>query len=484
MLTVSPSTSKAPRFRILSVTTRGSGSGAERVAWNLYAGYRGRGHASWLAVGGRACDDPGVFEIPNDSTRSAWARLWYSAARPLFPREKAHPWVRRLRLLVSGIGDPARAAAQILGHEDFHYPGTAGLLELTPEPPDVVHAHNLHGGYFDLRRLPRLSHRVALVLTLHDAWLLSGHCAHSFGCERWRTGCGRCPDLSIYPAITRDATASNFRRKRRIYTTSRLFVATPSKWLEERVAGSMLGPAATECRVIPNGVDLGTFAPGDSAEARKTLGLPRDDLILLFAANGILHNRWKDFETIRRAASRVSQALPRRDVLVLALGEDAPPERFGGAEIRFLPYQADHAAVAAYYRSADLYIHAARAETFPNTVLEALACGTPVVATAVGGVVEQVRGLRLAGAVSGPGVHGALDGTGVLVPQGDAEALAAAIAALARDDGLRRRLAQNADRDARTRFDREAQVDAYLEWFHEILNRIAAAPVLGGTDGG
>ena len=469
-----PSPPSSRPLRILSVTTRGAGSGAERVAWGLFAGYRSRGHASWLAVGSRASADADVFEIPNDSFRSAWSRLWYSASRPLLHRERKHRWARPVRLLLAGIGDPARAAAQFLGHEDFHYPGTRSLLELPPAMPEIVHAHNLHGGYFDLRQLPILSRRVPFVLTLHDAWLLSGHCAHSFECERWLSGCGRCPDLTIYPAVARDATASNFRRKQRIYEASRLFVAAPSRWLANRLAGSMLAPVARECRVIPNGVDLGTFTPADRGVARTRLGLPGDALILLFAANGIRQNRWKDFQTLRQSVARASLSLRGRPVLLLALGEDAPAERIGDAEIRFLPYQVDQNVVATYYQAADLYVHAARAETFPNTVLEALACGTPVIASAVGGVLEQVHGLGLRGTHPTQEVHDTANGTGVLVAPGDPEALATSVVVLANDSNLRRRLGENAARDAHTRFSRDTQVDAYLEWFREIRERVVA----------
>ena len=483
MLAVVPPLGDSRPLRILSVTTRGAGSGAERVAWDLFVGYRSRGHASWLAVGSRASADAGVFEIPNDASRSAWSRLWYSASRPLRRREGAHRWARPIRLVLAGIGDPARAAAQLLGHEDFHYPGTRHLLELPPEMPEIVHAHNLHGGYFDLRQLPLLSRRVPLVLTLHDAWLFSGHCAHSFDCQRWLIGCGRCPDLTIYPAVARDATASNFRRKRRIYEASSLFLAAPSRWLADRLANSMLAPAARECRVIPNGVDLETFAPADRAVARARLRLPGDALILLFAANGIRQNRWKDFQTLRRSVARVSLSLRGRPVLLLALGEDAPAERAGDAEIRFLPYEVDHDVVATYYQAADLYVHAARAETFPNAVLEALACGTPVVASAVGGVLEQVCGLGLRGADPTQGVHGTADGTGVLVAPGDPEAMAASVVVLAHDPDLRRRLGENAARDAHARFDRDTQVDAYLAWFCEIQERVAA-PAAGAAHGG
>src|SRR3990172_6801419 len=102
------------------------------------------------------------------------------------------------RGLGEAVADRARWAARLRGREDFNFPGTAALLELPGRTPDALHLHNLHGGYFDLRALPALTARVPAVLSLHDAWLLSGHCAHSFDCGRWETGCGECPALWIY----------------------------------------------------------------------------------------------------------------------------------------------------------------------------------------------------------------------------------------------------------------------------------------------
>ncbi|WP_292517443.1 glycosyltransferase [Methanoculleus sp.] len=325
------------------------------------------------------------------------------------------------------------------------------MLDLTPEPPDILHCHNLHGGYFDLRALPHLSHQVPTVLTLHDAWLLSGHCAHSFGCERWKTGCGDCPALSIYPAIRKDATAYNWQRKAEIYRMSRLYVVTPCRWLMDKVEESMLKPGIVASGVIPNGVDLGIFHPADRAEARRELGLPHGAKVLLFAANGIRKNIWKDYRTLQSTLEMIAKTGTK--VLCIALGEAAPPERISNIEIRFIPYQKDPRKVACYYQAADLYLHPARADTFPNTVLEALACGTPVVASAVGGIPEQI-------------VEGR---TGFLVPVGDARAMAGRVLELLEDEELRQRMGWEAAEDAARRFGLERMAREYLAFYRTIL---------------
>ncbi|HEV8634536.1 MAG TPA: glycosyltransferase [Chloroflexota bacterium] len=462
LTTESPSTPPPPSVAarprpILQVSTSDVGGGAEKIAWNLHRAYRARGYESWLAVGSSRSSADRVVTIPNDADRGTWARGVIGAAnllRPLVGRVRG-AWLAR-HLLVDYLAEPRRALERARGHEDFAFPATWRLLTLPPERPDILHGHNLHGGYFDLRALPWLSHQLPVVLTLHDAWLLSGHCAHSFECERWRTGCGHCPDLTIYPAVPRDATAENWRRKQAIYARSRLYVATPSAWLADRVRASMLAAATADLRVIPNGVDRTVFRPHDQAAARAELGISHGAPVLLFAANGIRRNIWKDYRTLRAAIARLAAQEPDLPLLLLGLGENSPPERIGEAQVRFVPHQRDPAVVARYYQAADLYVHAARVDTFPTTVIEALACGVPVVATAVGGIPEQVRPL--------PDERP----TGILTPPGDAAAIARAVADLLRDQPLRRRLAANAAADAAQRFDLERQVDTYLSWYGEV----------------
>lgn len=437
--------------------------GAQKVAWNLFRFYRELGQQSYLAVGYKSLDDPDILPVSHDEDRNGWSRFWWRAHAHMERIDRNG----RLSRLARKLAEPAALVDTLQGIEDFHFPGTWRLLEMPPYPPDILHCHNLHLGYFDLRALPWLSHRVPTILTLHDAWLLSGHCAHSCGCERWRIGCGECPDLTLYPDVRRDSTALNWERKRQLYTKSRLYVATPSRWLMEKVEHSILALGIMESRVIPNGVDLTVFHPAEKVASRKTLGLPADAKVLLFAANGVRQNPWKDYELLRAAITRVASHEGESEIVFVALGEAGSHERIGRGEIRFVSYESSPQRVACYYQAADLYVHAAKVDTFPNTVLEALACGTPVVATAVGGIPEQVR--RLAPENDSLRGYGVEQATGVLTPAKDIEALAAAMELLLCDELLRRRMSENAARDARQRFDLNRQVNGYMDWYREIL---------------
>jgi len=453
-------------LRVLTVAPSNHRGGAQRVAVQLFHKYLKNGHDSWLAVGSCRNRNERTIVIPNDLC-GGWQGFWWKVERWLEGMQGRLRGSSRLRRMVRDIADPRRIWERFNGIEDFRFPGTWKLLSITPEPPDVLHIHNMHGDYFDLRALPWLCQRVPVILTLHDMWPITGHCAHSFECERWKTGCGQCPDLSIYPAVKRDATAYNWRRKRDIYAQSRLYVATPSRWLMRKVEQSILAPAVQEAQVIPNGIDLSVFRTAEDRRAvRAALGLPPDAKILLFAAHGIRRSLWRDFEMMRAAVALVARRMDGQSVLFLALGDDAPPEHIGRATVQFVPYQKDPKVVARYYQAADVYVHAARADTFPNVVLESLACGTPVVATAVGGIPEQVKPLE---GWNGETFERCKEPTGALVPPGDAEAMADAVVALLTNGALQKRLGENAAEDARKRFDLEQQVNEYIEWYRAII---------------
>jgi glycosyltransferase involved in cell wall biosynthesis len=285
-----------------------------------------------------------------------------------------------------------------------------------------------------------LSRRVPVVLVLADSWLFTGHCACPLGCERWQLGCGSCPDLAIPPAVERDATARNWQRKRRIVQDSRLFVVAPSRWLLDRARSSLLAPAIEDARVVVNGVDLDVFTPGSGARARARLGVDPAATMLLHVATDGAENPFKDFATVRAAVRRLG--LVGAPVELVVVGRAGPTELLaGGTRVHHRPRCDSQRDLADLYRAADVYVHAAHEESFCLTAAEALACGTPVVAAAGGGLPEVVD-------------H---DRTGLVVGPGDVAGLAAAVRALINDPDRRARMGTTGADDA-PRFDQRRMV--------------------------
>lgn len=443
-------------MNLLQVTTLDARGGAADVARGLHRELLRRGHRSAMAVGQKLGSDPNVHRIRQRQGRNLWEAFWHQLSDAAGNRLLGKPGGWKLRTLFHRMARPRSALDWWRGREDYRYAGADQLFDAIPFEPDLVHLHNLHGGYFDLRELSTLSRRRPTVVSLHDMWLFTGHCAHSLDCERWRSGCGSCPYLKVYPALRTDGTAENWRRKQNIYRDSRLHVSAPSQWMIDMVPDSVLGPAAVETRVIPNGVDVQVFRPAAKPAVRERLGLRPERSVAVCAANNLREAPYKDFATLHRALEILGRE-HGLDVLLLAVGGDGDSKRFGSAELRFVPYQRDQERLVAYYQAADVYLHAARAETFGKTLIEAMACGRPVVATEVGGIPEVVE----------EGV------TGHLTPPGDSRTMAARVRDLLDSPERLYQFGEAARRRALSQFRLERQVGAWVEWYEELVDGAA-----------
>lgn len=441
----------------LSIAQIGSadeGGGAATVARGLMSGYAARGHRVWHVVGRKRGDDPNVVLLPDDD-RLAYRLSGYAAAQRALRRLAARFPNRGLGLISRSLRlatHPGVIRSRRRGLEDFDFPGSAECIDNLGGTPDIVHGHNLQGDYFDLRALVAISARVPTMLTLHDMWLLTGHCAYALGCDRWKRGCGDCPDLQLDPPIQRDATRENLRRKQDVFARSTLHVVTPSRWLADQVRDSLLAPVVKTVTVIPNGVDTTVFNPAGRIAARAALGLRADAFVVLLTT-GSHGSMWKDDGTLKDCVRRLSELRLSKPIQFVTVGRDSAV--VAGSPTLAVPFQHDARMMAKYFQAADLYLHAARADTCPLTVLEAMACGTPVVATRIGGIPEQVD-----------------ERTGVLVAPRNGREMADAVERILNDEDRRLTLGDNAARAVAEKFTLDRQVDAYLAFYRSLLERL------------
>lgn len=320
---------------------------------------------------------------------------------------------------------------------------------------DIINFHNLHGRYFNYLALPHLTKHKPAVMTLHDMWSFTGHCAYSYQCDRWQTGCGKCPDLLTYPAAHRDSTPIEWRLKRWAFNQSKITIVAPSRSLYTQAQNSLL----RNCPIvhIPHGIDLEQYQPLGKEMCRKLLGLPSEKNILLFSATHLNDPR-KGFDLFCRALLLLPDSI-KDDLLILSFG-DGNADKLGeiGLPTVHLGFLCSDRDKAIAYSAADLFVFPSRADIFGLVALESMACGTPIIAFQVGGVSDLVQ----------PGI------TGYLAYPEDFVGLSDKITNLLEDKQERDRLSHSCRTVAQQQYSLQKQAQSYMSLYQEILDRQAA----------
>ena len=151
--------------------------------------------------------------------------------------------------------------------------GTKELIGYLKEfQPDIVHLHNLHKFCINLPLLFDYlkESKVKVIWTLHDCWSFTGKCPHFVmeKCDKWKTGCHHCSELSSYPLSRVDNSKKMYLKKKEWFCgIENMTIVTPSNWLAGLVKQSFLGEYET--KVIHNGIDLSVFKPTESDFRKK-----------------------------------------------------------------------------------------------------------------------------------------------------------------------------------------------------------------------
>lgn len=258
--------------------------------------------------------------------------------------------------------------------------------EVSDYSPDLIHLHGIGHGFLSLNNLKKISK--PLIWTMHDSWAFTGGCHLPASCDRYQFNCGRCPQLNA--RHEHDLSRWGWHRKSSCWHKLDVTFVAPSNWLAKCARSSSL-LASMPIEVIPNGIDTLRFAPGDRAIARAALGLPQEGLILLYGASSFLRDDNKGFLYLKNALSLIARSLGRKSLTVALFGD----RNYQDTEIDGFPVKSFGAIAAdekliSLYRAADLFVLPSLQENLPNTVMEAMSCGTPCVAYDVGGVSDLI----------------------------------------------------------------------------------------------
>jgi glycosyltransferase involved in cell wall biosynthesis len=323
---------------------------------------------------------------------------------------------------------------------------------------DVVQLHWI-SEFLDYQRFFKaLPKSVPLVWRLSDMNPFTGGCHYSGDCGRFEKTCGCCPMLKSERED--DLSRAIWTRKKNSLgrlPSDRLHIVALNQWMAGQVKrSSLLG--RVECNVIPNGVDLDTFKPVRSAAAREALGIPSGRRVVAFVADSVSNIR-KGFNLLLEALHSLRA---RQDLFLLILGssQNLPPIS--------LPYlTVGHIRATAFlrqiYSAADVFVISSLEDNQPNTVLEAMACGTPVVGFRAGGIPEMVEDGR----------------TGLLASQGNVTELARAIDFLLDHEQERTEMSGRGRKRAEEVFSRDGQVQKYLDLYLRLVASKETMKTLG-----
>ena len=338
----------------------------------------------------------------------------------------------------AGLNDITRLSTFKLSQDSFF------------QQASVLNFHNLHSDFFSYLALPKLTRLKPAVWTLHDMWSFTGHCAYSYDCDRWQTGCGQCPNLGEEPMVQRDATALEWKLKNWTYDRAKMTIVAPSRWLCEQAKQGLLG--RFDVRHIPYGIDTEIYKPLDPQHCRHVLGIPPGKRVLMFGAQSLTNAR-KGSDLLFESLAALPPSLKANTLLLTFGSGDAQKLETLGMETIGLGYVSSDRIKAILFSAADAFVFPTRADNLPLVLQESIACGTPMVSFRVGGVPDMVR----------PGI------TGLLAEPASAQDLTLKIVEMLEADEQRENMRKNCRAIALKEYPLALQRDRYVELYQQLL---------------
>lgn len=255
---------------------------------------------------------------------------------------------------------------------------------------DLIILHWVCGTYLSVRGIKRiLALNKPVLMVCHDSWFFTGGCHVRLGCKKYTEHCYACEQLKSKKRY--DWSYKLFEAKRNFFKADNLTIISPSSWMDRSVAESRIFRNHKHY-IIPNPIDASLYYPSDKNSKRDMYNISNDNYIMIFGAVNAVTTPYKGYRQLIAALDVLeSKISENKKVEILVFGSDTGDKRHDKKiRIRYMGYLSETQMID-IYNCADVYVMPSLDDNFPCTILESLACETPVVAYDTGGICDMIR---------------------------------------------------------------------------------------------
>lgn len=350
-------------MNVLIVSTHDHQGGAAIAAYRLLEALNKNGATAHMLTIDKQSDNPNVTQIGNQLINKGR----FTAERGAIYIRNGFSKKNLFDVSLANIG------VSITSHPQF-------------KKADVIHLHWINQGMLSIREIGQIvASGKKIVWTMHDMWPFTGICHHAAGCNHFEKGCGMCPYLNKPSKY--DISYTTFMLKQAAYSQGNIHFVACSHWLKQLAVKSKL-TAQHKVSAIANPINTELYKPKDKAALRKTMNLPSDKKIILFAAAKVSDRR-KGIDYLVEASKIISQQKDNNSIFLIAGGNSEEIIEQLALPATNVGYVAS-ADMPNIYNVADVFVTPSLQENLPNTLMESMACGTPCVGFNIGGIPEMI----------------------------------------------------------------------------------------------